>query len=47
MNQRLYMSMTSLPVILLVGGSGSRMRADVGNRPKHLVEVGSRPILWH
>ncbi|GIS67903.1 MAG: glucose-1-phosphate cytidylyltransferase [Anaerolineaceae bacterium] len=41
------MSMTSLPVVLLVGGSGSRMRADLGDRPKHLVEVGRRPILWH
>ena len=39
--------MTSLPVVLLVGGSGSRMSADLGNRPKHLVDVGNRPILWH
>jgi glucose-1-phosphate cytidylyltransferase len=42
------MSMTSLPVVLLVGGSGSRMRVDLdSNGPKHLVDVGDQPILWH
>ena len=36
-----------LPVVLLVGGFGSRMGADAGELPKHLVEIGGRPILWH
>jgi glucose-1-phosphate cytidylyltransferase len=37
----------SLPVILLVGGLGTRMGPEVEGRPKPLVEVGGRPILWH
>ena len=38
---------TEVPVILLVGGMGTRMGADAGDLPKHLVPVGGRPILWH
>lgn len=34
----------NLPVIILCGGLGIRMGDD---RPKTLVEVGGRPILWH
>jgi len=37
----------NLPVVLLVGGAGSRMGADAGDLPKHLVDVGGRPMLWH
>ena len=40
-------SNSDVPVILLVGGMGSRMGADAGELPKHLVPVGGRPILWH
>tara|TARA_B100000945_G_scaffold320775_1_gene332061 strand:- start:577 stop:1356 length:780 start_codon:yes stop_codon:yes gene_type:complete len=39
--------MNSLPVVLLVGGSGSRMRSDLVDRPKHLVEIGGKAIVWH
>ena len=38
---------SDVPVILLVGGMGTRMGADAGELPKHLVPVGGRPILWH
>ena len=37
----------SLPVILLVGGAGLRMGADSGDLPKHLLDIGGRPMLWH
>jgi glucose-1-phosphate cytidylyltransferase len=37
----------SLPVILLVGGLGTRMGPEAEGRPKALVEVGGRPIVWH
>lgn len=33
-----------IPVVLLCGGMGIRMGDD---RPKPLVDVGGRPILWH
>ncbi|MBI5830400.1 MAG: NTP transferase domain-containing protein [Chloroflexi bacterium] len=36
-----------LPVILLVGGLGTRMGPEAEGRPKALVEVGGRPIVWH
>lgn len=36
-----------LPVILLVGGFGTRMGSGTQSVPKPLVEIGERPILWH
>jgi glucose-1-phosphate cytidylyltransferase len=37
----------SIPVILLVGGLGTRMGPEAEGRPKALVEVGGRPVVWH
>lgn len=34
-------------VLLLAGGLGSRMREETEFRPKPMVEVGGRPLLWH
>lgn len=34
-------------VVLLCGGQGTRMREETEFKPKALVEVGGRPILWH
>ncbi len=36
-----------MKVIVLCGGLGTRMREETEFRPKPLVEVGGRPILWH
>lgn len=36
----------SLPVIVLCGGQGTRMRGDTLVK-KELIELGGRPILWH
>ncbi|MGD9101068.1 MAG: sugar phosphate nucleotidyltransferase [Anaerolineae bacterium] len=43
MNER---SAESLPVVILIGGQGTRMQGDTPTK-KELVEVGGRPILWH
>ena len=34
-------------VVLLCGGLGTRMREETEYRPKPMVEVGGRPLLWH
>lgn len=33
--------------VLLAGGLGTRMREETEFRPKPMVEVGGRPVLWH
>jgi glucose-1-phosphate cytidylyltransferase len=33
--------------VLLCGGQGTRMREETEFRPKPMVEIGGRPILWH
>lgn len=38
---------TLMKVIILCGGQGTRLREETEFRPKPLIEVGERPILWH
>jgi glucose-1-phosphate cytidylyltransferase len=33
--------------VLLAGGLGTRLREETEYRPKPMVEVGGRPIIWH
>lgn len=35
------------PVVILCGGMGTRLREETEFRPKPMVMVGPRPILWH
>lgn len=37
----------NIKVVILCGGRGTRLREETEIRPKPLVEIGSRPILWH
>lgn len=34
-------------VVILCGGAGTRLKEETDYRPKPMVEVGDRPILWH
>jgi glucose-1-phosphate cytidylyltransferase len=36
-----------MPVVILAGGLGTRMREETERVPKPLVGIGDRPILWH
>lgn len=36
-----------MKVIILCGGQGTRLREETEYRPKPMVEIGGRPILWH
>jgi glucose-1-phosphate cytidylyltransferase len=33
--------------VILAGGKGSRIAEESNTRPKPMVEIGTRPILWH
>ena len=39
--------MPYMRVVLLAGGLGTRLREETEYRPKPMVEVGGKPILWH
>lgn len=36
-----------MKTIILCGGTGTRMKEETEFKPKPLVEVGGKPILWH
>ena len=36
-----------MDVIILCGGKGTRLSEETSNKPKPMVEIGGKPILWH
>ncbi len=41
------MKRRDIPVVILCGGRGTRLREETEIKPKPMVEIGGRPILWH
>jgi len=39
--------MPDIPVLILCGGLGTRIKEETEFRPKPMVPIGHRPILWH
>jgi glucose-1-phosphate cytidylyltransferase len=37
----------NIPVVILCGGMGTRLREETEYKPKPMVEIGGKPILWH
>lgn len=37
----------SIKVVILCGGKGTRLGAESETRPKPMIEIGNRPMLWH
>jgi len=37
----------NIPTIILCGGMGTRLKEETEFKPKPLVEIGGKPILWH
>ena len=41
------MGIPTLKVVILAGGLGTRISEETGSKPKPMVEIGGKPILWH
>jgi glucose-1-phosphate cytidylyltransferase len=41
------MAESDVPIFILCGGLGTRIKEETEFRPKPMVPVGGRPILWH
>ena len=38
---------SNFKVVILCGGEGTCLREETDFRPKPMVNIGDRPILWH
>lgn len=36
-----------MKAVILAGGLGTRISEETSNRPKPMIEIGGKPILWH
>ncbi|MFH1772665.1 MAG: glucose-1-phosphate cytidylyltransferase [Candidatus Omnitrophota bacterium] len=41
------MKTNNFKVVILCGGRGTRLRGETEFKPKPMVEIGGRPVLWH
>ncbi len=36
-----------MKAVILAGGMGTRISEETSVRPKPMIEIGGKPILWH
>ena len=36
-----------MKLVILAGGYGTRLSEETVNKPKPLVKIGNKPIIWH
>jgi len=36
-----------MKVVILAGGSGTRLSEETDLKPKPMIEIGGKPIIWH
>ena len=41
------MANDQIPVVILCGGQGTRLREETEYRPKPMIDIGGHPIIWH
>ena len=37
----------NLKLVILAGGLGTRITEETTTKPKPMIEIGGKPILWH
>jgi glucose-1-phosphate cytidylyltransferase len=47
MEMEVAMKVQDVPVFILAGGLGTRLKEQTSLRPKPMIEIGGKPILWH
>ena len=45
--ERSKVALAALDVVILCGGQGTRLREQTEVKPKPMIEIGGRPIIWH
>jgi len=47
MSSKTRLEPADIPVVILAGGMGTRLREETERVPKPLVQIGEKPIVWH